>query len=170
MHACITITLLDSRNQHILSQLNFNKINFLKKKVFWVRQGPDREQIPRPEGAREVGLNGTQTGELKGEGHMARMVSCCRGTQQRGSCGINTMASLSVCLLPELPPSEPPRGQSVRKWVGVSKLSLPGPRGEWRRVRVDLEGQMRDKVMQIGCTMKTRKCRKTEGNFKRATG
>lgn len=79
------------------------------------------------------------------------------------------MASLSVCLLPELPPSEPPRGQSVRKWVGVSKLSLPGPRGEWRRVRVDLEGQMRDKVMQIGCTMKTRRCRKTQGNFKRAT-
>ena len=80
------------------------------------------------------------------------------------------MASLSVGLLPEHPPSEPPRGQRVRKWVGVSKLSLPGPKEEWRRVRVDLEGQMRDKRMQIGCTIKTRKCRKIEWNFKRATG
>ena len=80
------------------------------------------------------------------------------------------MVSLSVGLLPEHPPSEPPRGQSVRKWVGVSKLSLPRPKEEWRRVRVDLEGQMRDKRTQIGCTIKTRKCRKIEWNFKRATG
>ena len=79
-------------------------------------------------------------------------------------------ASLSVGLLPELPPSEPPGGQSVRKWVGVSKLSLPGPGEEGRRVRGVLKGQMRDKRMQIGCTVKTRKCRKIEWNFKRPTG
>ena len=45
---------------------------------------------------------------------------------------MNTLASLSVGLLPELPPSEPPGGQSVRKWwvSPSSAFQGPGKKGE----------------------------------------
>lgn len=43
----------------------------------------------------------------------------------------------------ELPLTEPTRRQSVRERVDVYKVSFPGPKEEWSRVRGDLEGHGR---------------------------
>lgn len=53
-------------------------INTEKKAVqkgSWVRQGPTGNRHPRPEGAREAVVTGTQTGELEGEDHMGGMLA-----------------------------------------------------------------------------------------------